>query len=470
MEWRRIVGGFALALWLGAAPGPAADSVPPRAGAVVNLTADELTNNEVSLAVNPTNPLNLLAGWNDWQEHQGVGYAYSFDGGRTWSRPALIPGVVAGDHSGDGGGLFQVAGDPAFVFGPDGTAYAALQAFNVTPPFEAGLLVAVSTDGGRSWPRLLAAYSGYREEGEGGQRRVPDRAAAAVDSNPTSPFFGALYVAFGQEQDAPGTASVLLTYLRPGADRFSSPVAVTDLPAGFTQNVALLAGPNGTLYVIFVAQEPGATTSGTFLVESRDGGRTFGPPHLVARFWDPVDGRLPNTAYRVSSFPVGVFDPAHSQLVVAWNDRMDGVSSLLVSTASPLDLDRWSAPARITPASTGEQFFPAISASPDGRLDLVFYDRSRDPGNRLNFVTYAWSRDGGRTWESMNVTRAPFDGEAQTTPGGTRFIGDYIGVASTSAAAHIAWTGNGKDSACACNQDIFTIAVSHAASADSGPR
>lgn len=455
---RRIIGGLALALGLAVFLAAASK---PRVGTVVNITADELTDNEVSLAVNPTNPLNLVAGWNDWEDRQGVGYTYSFDGGRSWSRPALIPGVVTGGEAGDGG-FYQVAGDPVFTFGPDGTAYAVLQAFNVTPPFEAALLVAVSSDGGRTWPRLLVGYSSYREERDRpAHRHVPDRASVAVDSNPASPYFGTLYVTFGKEQEGPDAPSVLLNYLRPGADGFSLPVTVTNWPAGFTQNAVPFAGPDGVVYVTFVSQEPGMSTSGVYLAQSRDGGRTFDTPHLVALFLDPVDGRLPNTAYRVFSFPVGVYDAAHNRLVVVWNDRRDGVSTMLVSSAVPWNPERWSSPERITSASTGEQFLPAISASPNGRLDLVFYDRSRDPGNRLNFLTYAWSHDGGQTWETLNVTPTPFDGEAQTTPGGTYFIGDYIGIASTPAAAHIAWAGNGRETPCFCNQDIFTAAILH---------
>ena len=458
---RYILGAWLLAFGLLVVPRAVAS--PPRVGEVVNISADELTDNEVSLTVNPTNPLNLLAGWNDWEEQQGVGYSYSLDGGRTWSPPALIPGVVGT------GGAFQVAGDPAFHFGPDGTAYAVVQAFNVTAPFEAALLVAVSQDGGRSWPRLLVGYRGHREERDRpAHRHVPDRAAVTTDSHPASPYFGTLYVAWGQEQETSEAPSVLLTYLRPGADSFSPPTVVTNWPAGFTQNAVPFTGPDGTLYVTFVAQEPDATSSGIYLAESRDGGRSFDEPRRVALFQDPVVGQLPNTAYRVVSFPVGLFAPAHNRLVVVWNDRRDGVSTMLVSTATRTETDRWSEPAQVTATSTGEQFFPAISASPDGRLDLVFYDRSRDPGNRLNFVTYAWSRDGGASWESLNVTDTPFDGESQTTPGGTAFIGDYIGVGSTTPVAHIAWTGNGPDTSCACNQDIFALALSHASSEDSG--
>ena len=282
-----------------------------------------------------------------------------------------------------------------------------------------------------------------------------------MDSSPASPFYGTLYVAFGEEGEDGEVAPALLTYLRPGARRFTPPTAVSSLLAGFTQVATPFTGPDGALYIVFVARQSAASPSGIFLVESRDGGRSFGPTHLVASFRDPVDGQLPNTSYRVPSFPVAVFDPGHNRIVVAWNDRLGGVSSLLVSMAGPLDLDDWSVPARVTPTSSGEQFFPAISASPAGRIDLAFYDRSLDPFNRLNFLTYAWSNDGGRTWDSLNVTPTAFDGEAQTTPGGTSFIGDYIGIASTLGATHLAWTGNGRQTPCACNQDIFAATVSH---------
>jgi hypothetical protein len=448
----------ALLVFLAGAPLLAQTAPPPRVGSIVSVSTNDRTDNEVSLTINPVNPLNLLAGWNTWSDdREGVGYSYSFDGGRTWSRQALLPGVVAGDEPDDGAG-FQVAGDPAFLFGPDGTAYAVLQAFNVTPPFDSRLLVAISSDGGRSWPRRLVAFRGAGED-EG--RGAPDRAAVAIDSNPFSPWFGTLYVAFGSEQAEPDSASVLLVSLRPGAPAFSAPVAVTRLAAGFTQAVVPFAGPDGRLYVTFVARESESGGSAVFVAESADAGRSFSPSYLLARMRDPVDGGLPNSGYRVASFPVGAFDLARRRLVVAWNDRVDGVSSMLAATASPADLSKWSTPARVTATSTGEQFFPALSAASDGRLDLLFYDRSRDPGNRLNFVTYAWSGDGGQTWNSLNVTRAAFDGDAQTTPGGSSFIGDYIGIASTPAAAYLAWTGNGPSNPCICNQDIFFTTLSH---------
>ncbi len=84
--------------------------------------------NETPVAVNPRNPLNLVAGANDYRvccDFQGfqdaTGWAYSSsDGGATWTNVQL-PGLTA--ETGGKGifGKVDAAGDPAIAFGPDGT-------------------------------------------------------------------------------------------------------------------------------------------------------------------------------------------------------------------------------------------------------------------------------------------------------------------------------------------------------------
>ena len=47
------------------------------------------------------------------------------------------------------------------------------------------------------------------------------------------------------------------------------------------------------------------------------------------------------------------------------------------------DITEWSTPAAVKPSSK-EQFFPWMSSAPNGRVDVVFYDRSCDPsGDKL---------------------------------------------------------------------------------------
>jgi hypothetical protein len=124
-----------------------------------DLTA---SHTETSIAVNPTNPLNMIGSSND---HQAVynssggivsltGYArahVTFDGGQTWT-----DNVVPFNTN-----LYTFCGDPGVAFDADGTAYLSTlgQATSASP---GDILVAHSADGGQTWsvPVRLAAGSG----------------------------------------------------------------------------------------------------------------------------------------------------------------------------------------------------------------------------------------------------------------------------------------------------------------------
>jgi hypothetical protein len=107
-----------------------------------------------------------------------------------------------------------------------------------------------------------------------------------------------------------------------------------------------------------------------------------------------------------------------------------------------------------------EQFFPWLSAAPNGRVDLVYYDRSCDPtGDKLNCVALSSTTDGGVSWSSVSLLDTGFDGDKFETcvafldppDCGTHFLGDYIAVASTNGKAQALWTGNGPQA-----MDVFS--------------
>lgn len=104
------------------------------------------TNVEPSIAVNPKDPLNAVAGYQSGRVDAGcaqtLGYATTFDGGKTWKSAPLPKLTVAN------GGTYPLASDPVVAFGPDNTVY-----FNSLMCGDAGndLAFSVSKDGGKTW-------------------------------------------------------------------------------------------------------------------------------------------------------------------------------------------------------------------------------------------------------------------------------------------------------------------------------
>src|SRR3989442_13806749 len=82
---------------------------------------------------------------------------------------------------------------------------------------------------------------------------------------------------------------------------------------------------------------------------------------------------------------------------MAFTDGKSGASQVYaVHQRVPGGLSLWSTPKRVEP-STREEFFPWLSAAPDGRVDVVFYDRRCDPNDTLNCVTLSSSSDAAGT-------------------------------------------------------------------------
>src|SRR5881398_57657 len=94
--------------------------------------SDKFTNNEITIAVNPTNSKNLVIGDNDYAANDGCGVNASFDGGKTWGTHSFIPHITKTDDANNAtDGTFDFGGDPAVAFGPTGTAYFACYGYAV---------------------------------------------------------------------------------------------------------------------------------------------------------------------------------------------------------------------------------------------------------------------------------------------------------------------------------------------------
>ncbi len=93
-----------------------------------------------------------------------------------------------------------------------------------------------------------------------------------------------------------------------------------------------------------------------------------------------------------------------------------------------------------------------MDVSPEGRIDVVWYDTRDDPGNWRSSLYYSNSIDGGATWTANRRLTDSFD----TTVGFPvqEKIGDYTQIISSSDVVHIIYaaTFNG-------GQDIWYLPI-----------
>ena len=137
---------------------------------------------------------------------------------------------------------------------------------------------------------------------------------------------------------------------------------------------------------------------------SVDGGATFGPPVTVAEQLVAPARIIVNLA------PAPAFsrDPSlDGRLYAAWDAGRGDGRDVFLSRSDDAGTT-WSAPVAVAPRPRG-QFLPAVGVSPEGRVDVVFYDRADDPEDVRAQVTMASSTDAGRTFRTATISDAPFD-------------------------------------------------------------
>lgn len=478
MMLRRLSSFLAAILLLALAIQPAAATT---IGSVVNASNDLYTNNEITIAHNPTNPLNVITGWNDWNRNEACGVSRSLDGGQTWSTNSFIPGITPWDNSGNtypGNGSYDFGGDPAVTFAADGTAYFACYGYKYgnasAPKGGVALFVSKSTDGGLTWgaPTKLSTFTGPglgKGVNKGSNGHFPDHEAIAADIWPGSPYNGSIYIAQAQFHGN-SKAPITLWYSRDGTT-WSSMVTVSTGSQFANQDAIPFVGPDGSVYVSFDSSQGPNGGSQVRIAKSTNGGASFGQSYVAAHLIDPV-GTLVNSDYRTGSYAAPGIDGS-GRITIAWNDQRSGASNMWYSRAFGSDLTTWTAPAQLK-ASPNQQFFPWVHAAPNGRVDIAYYDRTRDPNDVLNYVTYSRldpTSGLGVTATSDGAWSPAFNGNidgGQLTTTCTSFIGDYIGVSSDDTHVYLGWAGNGPSvhhdefgdpTDCDVNQDVLTVAI-----------
>ncbi len=421
------------------APAPERPWAAARLGDNVDVTVDPDPQNETSIAVNPDDPLNLVAGANDYRYGDSeAGFAVSFDGGETWAADTL-------DGQDDSLGKYDAQGDPAVAAFRGGVFYYAFIDFNRNDG-QNRLAVARSVDGGATWPHVGVVVD---NEGPGSQP-FEDKEYLVVDST-GGPFDGNVYVTWTNFPVVGGT-SIQFSRSTDGANTFSAGRPISDFPS--PQGSVPIVGPGGELFVTWIR--------GSLLEFDRsfDGGDTWGSDVLIA-VQDPLPSPLPGAAFRLNSFPTMVVDrsggPHHGNLYVAWADESaSGQGPDIVLSRSVDQGATWSLPVRVSDDANGAfQWFPWLSVGPDGDVHIAFFDRREEPGSPRYHKYYARSTDGGLSFgPNVRVSDAVSDASQDGFGGG--FIGDYNGLAASGLSAHPYWTDVRAANA---NAEGYTAAV-----------
>jgi hypothetical protein len=427
---------------------------------VVNVSNDKTAQNETPLAVNPTDPDNLITGNNDWNYNDGCGVNASFDGGKTWTKTfpdGFLPGITryTDDPALPGTGLYDFGGDPAVAFAPDGTAYFTCFGYQGTPPYGVVLLLSRSTDGGRTWlaggnAEPLTLVSAFNGNGvaKGSTGQFPDHEWMTVAPD------GTIYVTWAQFNGNGSHSPISLAVSTDGGRSFGVPQKITSGSVRNDQDARVAIDPrSGAAYLTFDNSIQGGKGTAMYVSASFDRGASWSPPYRFGTFQNPVC-LYPPYCFNISggefrgpgSYPVPAVDPVRNRLVVAYTDIVAGRAQVLL-TSAPLDtLSSWSAPQAVAPGA-GDRINVELSIEPSsGRIDLMANDRSWS-NNTLFDITYLGSFDGGRTWTTQRVTRSSWDPSQYGVPSGSGyrpFIGDYDGIVSLPDAVGMTWTGPGK--------------------------
>lgn len=432
--------------------GPVVPVSGPSPFASCAVGADATAGNHVNasvepqVAVNPitigTQAVNLIAVWQQdrWDDGgaHGIAAAASFDGGASWTETTL-PFTRCSAN----GLPFDRASDPWVSFGPDGTAYASalVDTMSTQGPQLAGIVTAVSRDGGKTWTHLQRIDSGEDDK-------------PSITADPTKA--GVAYAVWDRADTGifVRTADGGVTWSKPkvivgGTARPLSTTGhqiVVDRKRHALDDVFGVYGTKAVHKMVCHKASSGKKTCHTTvrlvpgksyllaLVRSTNGGKKWSSPIPIAE--DRSVGLVGHVGLDLRSgegIPEIAVDSA-GRMYVDWPDgRFSHEQYDAVAVSASTDGGKhWKKPVA-APVPTAEQAaVPSIGVDRHGDVGVAFYGvpRAVTPG-QVPSVDYrfALSRDHGAHFGTPVVVAGPFSLSGARVAAGAYFLGDYEGLA-----------------------------------------
>jgi hypothetical protein len=385
---------------------------------------------EPSVAVNPSNPDNLIGAWQQdrWSNGaaRGLSSGTSFDGGKTWTQ-RLIPFSRCSGGTILNGGNYERATDPWVSFSPNGTAHAMALSLNRTTGSQNAMLASRSLDGGLSWSNPAALILDTD-----GIAFFNDKNAITADSTDSN-FVYAVWDRLAANGNGP-------TYFARSINNGLSWETARSIynPGGTGQTIGnvITVLPDGTLINLLtkLVTINGTDVATIEVMRSTDKGVSWSQPFLISDLLaigtsDPETGTL----IRDGSILGQIASGPDGKLYVVWQDsRFSGGLRDGIAFSQSLDGGfTWSNPIRVNSNNNVQAMIPTVHVRADGTIGVSYYDLRSNTSNPATLLTDYWlatSNDGinwseSRITETFDYTTAPF--------AGGYFIGDYQSLVSS---------------------------------------
>lgn len=423
-------------------------NIPVNVGARNAL--DLSAHNSPSLVANPRNEANLVVANRIDSPRYSCAMNVSFDGGASWTQTP-IP-APAGEE--------PKCYAPDVAFGPDGTLYLSYVTLRGRANAPNAVWIATSTDGGRTLSEPQRAL-----------RRLAFQVRLTADPARR----GRIYLTYLQASDVglykfTETGNpIRVIRSDDGGASWSAPTRVSD--AGRERAIAPspAIGRNGELYVLYLdlgedaldyegahrgrGGEPYDGRWQLVLSRSRDRGLTWSE--------STVDDRIVPTERFIAftpPFPSVAVDDDSGRVYAAFHDARNGDADVMVWSLERGAGD-WTDPTRVndTPRRDNTwQYLPKLAVAPDGRLDVVYFDRRADRNNVMTDVSFQYSFDQGESFaRRIRLTDRPFDSRIGFgSERGLPDLGSRLALVSTDSSAMAVWTDTRAGTRASSKQDL----------------
>jgi hypothetical protein len=470
-----------------------------------------LPQSETTIAVDPANPSNVVGGFNDGRYFfcpllpadcgtflpaSVSGFTTSIDGGKSVAKSGDIPGVNVT------GRVLASWGDPSVAATVDGNFfYASLIIYPFGPIFGNGVMIAKSSSNlfdptvpcttQRSDPTFNPCWRSILVFGDTAPPvfTFEDKDRIAVDRDPSSPFYGSVYVGWNHFYSS-GLSSSYLSRCDPDliscTTLHNGDVPVLSGNDPFADWTTPVVDKNGNVYVAW-CNFGTYTTFGPVncrITMSPPGGRSFSSPNNILSYMGagttlPTDTVVLGWAteqFRVSPGLISITaDPSpksnnlyftttlctigHYYVFSAGivgialdNPGNCGESAILFSKSTDSG-QSWSTPVALSDPALNDQ--PFITVDPQtGTVYIVHYSTQYDSFNHLVDVVSSTSNNQGQTFHQQRITSV--SNEPNSDPNMYDYIvgggfggsfsapqyGDYFEATASGGTLWILFTGN----------------------------